>query len=90
MAGQAWPVRRGPTSHTKTLNWACGLSATLLGVLAAPLSWLIGFVAWGFWSDGALAASIYFSIVALAILAVPVAFLLFYDRWQSRNGLQSR
>lgn len=88
-----WQVRRGlydtsPRGVTRALNWSCGLFATLLGLLAVPFIVLSAYFAWAFWTDGRAVASVYFAAVALADLAVPVAFLLAYDRWQTRNGLQ--
>lgn len=90
---ERWQVTHGlydsPLSKaTKNLNWACGLFATLFGLLACPFILLSAYFAWMFWSDGPSAASVYFAFVALAMLAEPVAFLIFYDRWQTRNGLQ--
>lgn len=79
--------RSRPGNAAKTLNWACGGVATLLGVVAAVLALSFVWVAWMFWSDGVPAASIYFAVFALAMLVEPVAFLFFYDRWQVRNGL---
>ena len=88
-----WQVTRGlyDTARgkaTKTLNWGCGLFATLLFIVASPFILLSAYFAFMFWSDGMPAASVYFAVVALAMLAEPVALLLYYDRWQTRNGLQ--
>lgn len=66
---------------------ACG-GATLLA-LALPVAFLASaYFAWSAWGDGLPAASGYFTCVALATFAEPVAFLVAYDRWQTRNGLQ--
>jgi hypothetical protein len=91
---ERWQLKQGlydtaSSKATKTLSWACGLLATLFGLLACPFILLSAYFAWMFWSDGLTAASVYFASVALAMLAEPVAFLFFYDRWQTRNGLQS-
>lgn len=89
---ERWQVRHGlfrstSSKATKTLNWAWGLFATLFFLLAGALILLSAFFAWVFWSDGVAAASAYFAFVAIAMLAEPIAFLFFYDRWQSRNGV---
>ena len=91
---ERWQVTHGfhnaaPDRRTKQLNWACGLFATVLGLLALPFIVLCALFAWGFWSDDARAASVYFALVALAMLAAPVAFMHYYDRWQKRNGLHN-
>lgn len=92
---ERWQVRNGlsgarPGTAVKAVNWACGGVATLLAVVGAALALLFAWMAWMFWSDDVRAASLYFAVVALAMVAVPVAFLVFYDRWQGRNGLRSR
>lgn len=90
---ERWQVRHGlydavPGTGTKTLNSACGLFAALLGLSAFAFFLLFAYLAWVFWSDGARAASVYFTIAALAMLAWPAAFLHYYDRWRTRNGVQ--
>jgi hypothetical protein len=82
------PDAPSPGAATRTLNRACGLFAALLFLLASPLVLWSGYVAVMSWSDGLPAASAYFAAVALATFAEPVAFLLLYDRWQTRSGLQ--
>ena len=88
-----WQVRQGlydtaRGKSTKTLNWACGLFATLLFLLASPFVLVSAYFAWVLGNDGLPVASVYFAVVALAMFAQPVAFLFYYDRWQTRNGLQ--
>lgn len=88
-------AERGPLSPaarraTKALDWACGVFALLLGLLAAPFVVVSGYFAWMFGSDGVLGASVYFACVALALLGEPVVFLVHYDRWRTRNGLGNR
>lgn len=90
---ERWQVTHGlhgiaSSKGGKTLNWACGLFAALLGLVACPFVLVCAYFAWGFWGDGLPAASVYFALVAGAMLAELVAFLLYYDRWQTRNSLR--
>ena len=89
---ERWQVRHGlydavPGTGTKTLGSTCGLFAALLGLSAFASSLLFAYLAWASWTAGVLAASVYFTIAVLAMLAEPAAFLHYYDRWRTRNGL---
>ena len=89
---ERWQVKHGldgssSSNGAKALNWACGLFATLLGLVACPFVLVCAYFTWGFWSDGMPAASVYFAVVAVAMLAELVGFLRYYDRWQTRSGL---
>jgi hypothetical protein len=90
---ERWQVERGlygssPSTAVRTLNGACGLFAALLFLVASPVVLTSAYFAWTAWRDGLPVASGYFACVALATFAEPVAFLVLYDRWQTRNGLQ--
>jgi hypothetical protein len=80
----------GGTLRTKTLNWSCGLFATLLGLASLP------FVGWNlYWAWHARMSGdspwlvAYFVLVAALFAGVPVVFVRAYSRWQRRNGIGS-
>ncbi len=76
------------TVETKTLNWACGLFATFLGIAALPPSLFYVYWAWLSWHVGDWPHVAFNLAIALLWLAVPVAFVVGYVRWQKRHGLQ--
>ena len=90
---ERWQLRQGlhvdvPTAGLRIVSAACGSLAALLCLVALPAGALSGYLAWMFWTDGMLAASVYFVVVGLALLLEPVALLVHYDRWQAAHGLR--
>jgi hypothetical protein len=90
---ERWQVERGlfdpvPSRATKTVNLACGLYATLVGAVILPLVLLLAYLTWASTTSGVSAAPVYFGVVTLAVVSEPVALLVYYQRWQARNGLQ--
>ncbi|MGA8045821.1 MAG: hypothetical protein WCA30_06085 [Dermatophilaceae bacterium] len=66
---------------------ACGLFAMLLGLLAVPALLFAAYLAVASGVDGDVAASAYFALACLAVLAVPTTFLHYFVRWRARACL---
>jgi hypothetical protein len=73
---------------TKSLNWTCGLFATLLGLAVLPLALWSVYWAWLASMSGEWLLVAYNAAVALLWVGVPAVFLREYDRWQTKKGLQ--
>lgn len=89
---ERWQVRHGlhravPDTTTKALNVACGVFGFLLLLSAIPVFLLYAWFGWVFWQDSMPMSTLYFAVVGAAVLAEPVMYLLFHDRWGRRNGL---
>ena len=78
----------GVSARTRTLNWTCGLFATVLGLAVLPLALWSLYWAWLAWATGEWLLVAYNVAVALLWVGVPLVFLREYDRWQTRKGLQ--
>ena len=76
------------TYRTKALNWTCGLFATFLGIAVIPPA--LFYVYWALlsWHSGEWGYVAFNAMIVLLWIAVPVAFVIGYVRWQKRHGLQ--
>ena len=87
-ASHGLPAAAAPTTGTKALSWACGLFAALLGFAVLPVAVLVLYLGYGSLKMGDPVPAAFFAVTVLLLFGSPVAFLRFYDRWQTRNGLQ--
>lgn len=78
----------GVSIGTKTLNWTCGLFATLLGISAVLVSLVCLYVAWLAWNLDSWLGVACAAAVGVLAMTVPVLFVQQYDQWQTRKGLQ--
>lgn len=90
---ERWQTSHGahaaaPTTGTKAVNWACGLFAALLGFAVLPVAVWVLSLGYGSLKMGDLVPAAFFAVTVLLLFGPPVAFLRWYDRWQTRNGLQ--
>lgn len=76
------PVRAG--WRTRLEEHACGSLAFVLGLLVVPVFLASALVAWVAGAEGNAVVAVYFLLLCLAALFIPMTFLHFLIRWQAR------